>query len=271
VEVSPVRLALVSNSRFEEGVHDAWFGVIRQSLQKVLRADTEVELRAPQRGLASAGALDFDNAYYVALNDSAVGETIVSASREGFDAVSVACFGDPSVRAVRAAVETPVLGAGETTILLASLIGRRMGIIATRMPAQAGPIHETVRRMGMWERVIPNGIRLDEHDVAETFEKGFRDPGLVAEAVERQARQLVAEGADVIVVGCCGTGPFCSAAGFSSFEADGRRIPVLDPVVVTTKLAESAADLRNGAGLPFTTFAVPPPEDVERVRALFED
>ena len=75
----------------------------------------------------------------------------------------------------------------------------------------------------------------------------------------------------MIVVGCCGTGPFCSAAGFSSFEAGGRRIPVLDPVVVTTKLAESAADLRNGAGLPFTTFAVPPPEDVDRVHALFED
>ena len=265
-----MRLAIVSNSRFEAGVHDAWFGVIRQSLQKVLQPDTEVELRAPERGLASADALDFDNAYYMSLNDSAVGRTVVAASREGFDAVSVACFGDPCVRESRAAVETPVLGAGETSILVASLIGRRMGIIATRMPEQAGPIHETVRRMGMWERVVPDGIRLDAHDVAETFEKGFRDPGLVAAAVARQARELVAAGADVIIVGCCGTGPFCSAAGFSSFEAGGRRIPVIDPVVVTTKLAESAADLRNGAGLPFTTFAVPSPEDVDRVHALFE-
>ena len=93
----------------------------------------------------------------------------------------------------------------------------------------------------------------------------------VAEAVESQARELVAEGADVIVVGCCATGPFCSAAGFSSFEEGGRRIPVIDPVVVTTKLAESAADLRDGAGLPFTTFAQPSAEDIDRVHALFEE
>ncbi|MFP8877055.1 MAG: aspartate/glutamate racemase family protein [Myxococcota bacterium] len=266
-----MRVAIVSNSRYEEDVHDAWFGMMRQSLQKVLRPETQVELRSPRRGLASGAALDFDNAYFTRLNDSAVGEAIVAASREGFDAISVACFGDPCVREVRAAVETPVLGAGETAILVASLIGRRMGIIATRMPEQVGPIHETVRRMGMSERVIPNGIRLDAHDVAETFEKGFRDPGLVAEAVESQARELVAEGADVIVVGCCATGPFCSAAGFSSFEDGGRRIPVIDPVVVTTKLAESAADLRDGAGLPFTTFAQPSAEDVDRVHALFEE
>ena len=92
-----------------------------------------------------------------------------------------------------------------------------MGIIATRMPEQTGPIHETVRRMGMSERVIPNGIRLDAHDVAETFEKGFRDPGLVAEAVERQARELVAEGADLIDIGGESTRP-----GSRAVEIDER-------------------------------------------------
>lgn len=264
-----MRLCLATNSRFEPGVHDVWFELIQQNLRKVLRPESVLELRCPERGLSGTCALDFDNAYYDALELGAIGEALVSAAREGFDAISVACFADPCVREVRNAVETPVIGAGETTILVASLIGRKLGIIATNMPEQVGPIEENVHRMGLRDRIIPGGIRLDTHDVADTFAYGFEDPGRVAQSVEDQARRLVQDGADAVVIGCCATGPFCTAAGLSSLSDRGRNIPVLDPVLVSAKFSETAADLRNGAGLPFTSFAVPSEEDVDRVHALF--
>lgn len=86
-------------------------------------------------------------------------------------------------------------------------------------------------------------------------------------------RECVADGAEVIVVGCCGLGPVCSKADFNKLTTDGQDIPVLDPVMVAAKTAEMVADIRKGAGLPIPSrvrnYVLPPKEDWTRVRSIF--
>jgi len=264
-----MRVCVVNVSEWIQGFHDLWFGMMTDSLKKVLRPDTQVEIRSVKPGLKGDNAMDFDNVYYDLLNKRQVADVVVQAEREGFDAAVVGCFGDTGVKEARAVVEMPVIGAGETAILFACQLGRRLGIIATNMPEQIAAIEDKIVLMGLTSRLAPRGVRFDIHPFAETWEKGLQDAKFVADGVEQRASEMVADGADVIVIGCCGIGPFCSLAGFSKMEVDGRTIPIIDPMMVSMKTAEMAVELKQGIGLPFTSMAIPPREDVDRVRANF--
>ena len=264
-----MRICLVNVSEWIEGFHDLWFGMMMSSFRKVLRSDTKVEIRSVKPVLKGDNALDFDNVYYDLLNKRQVADVIVKAEREGFDAVVVGCFGDTGVREARGVVEIPVIGAGETSVLFACQLGRRFGVIATNMPEQIAAIEDKITLMGLKDRLVPRGVRFDIHPFAETWEKGLQDAKFVADGVAQRARELVADGADVVLVGCCGIGPFCSLAGLSEIEAGGRRIPIIDPMMISMKTAEMCVDLKKGTGLPFTSMAIPPRADVDRVRASF--
>ena len=264
-----MRICLVNVSEWIEGFHDLWFGMMMESFKKVLRSDTEVEIRSVKPGLRGDNVNDFDNLFFDLLNKRQVADVIVQAEREGFDAAVVGCFGDTGVKEARAVVGIPIIGAGEISVLFACMLGQKMGIIATNMPGQISAIEEKIALMGLKDRVIPNGIRFDVHPFNETWEKGLQDAQFVAEGVDQRARELVASGADVILVGCCGIGPFCSLAGFAKTEVDGRTIPIVDPMMISMKTAEMSVDLKQGIGLPFTSLHLPPQADVDRVRRDF--
>jgi hypothetical protein len=117
--------------------------------------------------------------------------------------------------------------------------------------------------------VIPGGIVADIHDFGDTWTKGFEDPQFVADGVVERSREMVSRGADVIVVGCCGIGPFCSAAGLHKIQIGNRNIPIVDAQMIALKTAEMAVDLRRGLSLPFTNLPRPAKEDVARVRSIF--
>ena len=77
----------------------------------------------------------------------------------------------------------------------------------------------------------------------------------------------------MIVVGCCGTGPICTMAGFNKITVDGQDVPVLDTVMVVAKTTQMAVDIKKGVGLPIPSRvrgrALPSKEDVARVRSIF--
>jgi allantoin racemase len=268
-ESKKMRICLINISEWIEGFHDYWFGMMTETFKKVLHPKTQVEVQSLRRGLKGDYAYDYDNPFFASLNDAQIADLVVEVEREDFDAVVIGCFGDSGVHAARAAVSIPVIGPGETSILYAAQFARKLGVIATNMPNQVANIEEKIAMMGLQHRFIPRGVRPDTHPFNDTWDKGMQDTQFVVEGVDERARELVADGADAIVIGCCGIGPFCSIAGFHKIDVDGRTIPIVDPVLISVKMAEMAASLRNGAGLPFTTMAIPPREDVDRVRGYF--
>jgi len=264
-----MKICIVNVSEWVEGFHDVWFGQMKESFRKVLRPETEVVIKSIKCGLRGDNPLDFANVYFTHLNKREVVEVIIQAEKEGFDAAVVGCFDDWGVNESKAVVDMPVIGPGESTMLFACQLGRKFAVIVANMPGLIAQIEEQIRQHCLQDRVIPNPVRFDVHAFTETWEKGLQDPKFVADGVVKQARELVTEGADVIVVGCCGIGPFCSVAGLSKVKVGERDIPILDPMMVAMKSAEMAVDLKKGIGLPFTNMALPSEEDFRRVRALF--
>jgi len=268
-----MRLCLVQITDLAEQFHDAALRRLKPSFAKVLRSDTQVMLKPVKSGLKGDNVLDFDNPYFAFLNKRAIIEAFLEAEKEGFDAAWVNCFGDPGVEEARAVVGIPIFGPCESTLHFACQLGRKLAVITANMPGQIAQVEEQIRQHGLEERLIPRGVRMDKLPFAEAWAKGMKDPKFAADSVAEVARECVADGADVVVIGCCGLGPLCSMAGFNKIAVNGQDVPILDPVMVAAKTAEMAVDIKKGTGLPIPSrarnCALPSKEDWKRVRSAF--
>ena len=82
--------------------------------------------------------------YLEMLNERQLIEAALTAEREGYDAMALACFYDPGIRAARSLVDIPIAGLSETAMLTACSLGQRFALIALNKDQQAQ--HEALHR-----------------------------------------------------------------------------------------------------------------------------
>ena len=168
----------------------------------------------------------------------------VAAEKAGYDAFVIGHFQDSGLAEARAAVDIPVIGLGEATLLHACTLGGLMGIV-TINPRFIAWIRRQVAQYGLGDRVA--GIR------ATVFEPGqimsaFDDAALFDSArrqFDTEAAPLLEAGAEVIIGG--GGIPMLLFG-----RVHGHRIgevPVLDGLPVAVMEAEKAVRLNALNGL----------------------
>ncbi len=235
-------------------VPDAYLPASRQNVEnccrRVLHADTELEFRAPKSGLALGleGMEYHRNPYYEHLIAGAVVDTIVEAESEGFDAFVINCFDDPGLRQARSLVETPVFGLVEPTFFWAAQLGAKFGALVPDMPGQVSYVTRQIEQLGLAPRLIANGVRAERKRFVDSFSEALDDTQPMVDRLSEQAREMVDDGADVIVVACGGLGQVCGNAGFHTLEYRGALIPVVNPLTTAVKTAEMAVAMEHGLG-----------------------
>lgn len=154
-----------------------------------------------------------------------------------FDAAVVACFYDPGVRELREMLDVPVVGIGEASMHVASLLGHKFSIIVGRkkwIPKMSDNalLYGFERRIASWR------------PIDFTVERLHGDPAGAFEAIAREAEAAVRDDlAEAIILGC------------AAMENAARRlserigVPVIDPVAAGFKVAEMLGDLRARTGL----------------------
>jgi allantoin racemase len=151
------------------------------------------------------------------------------------DAILLGCFGDPGLHAVRAVSSVPVIGAGEASMILVQLYGDTFGVVHIRESNIAECRNQT-RTLGLAHKCVGMG------SIDLAFDEVLDDEAVTLERLERECRALVAQGADVIVLGCLslGLGPFSEQLSAS------LGIPVVNPV----RAALGAASVHQLVGPP---------------------
>ena len=153
------------------------------------------------------------------------------------DAVVIACFYDPGVRELREMLDIPVIGIGEASMHLASLLGHRFSVLVGRkkwIPKMSDNalLYGFDRRITSW------------HSIECTVLGMQADPEAAFEAMVREGRSAVNDyRAEVLVLGCAAmenAAPRLSAL---------LGVPVVNPVVAGFKMAEVLGDLRCRTGL----------------------
>lgn len=223
--------------------------LLRSNCDSCKNTDTEISTRLLRRGLNRLGEFAYSYLHY--LNDREVFEAVLQAEKDGFDAVIVYCFSDPALDEMRQAVNIPVVGLGQSSMMLASLMGARFGLVAMA-PASIARNEQLARRYGVFDKLV-TPIRPMPLPLVEQ-EKMILDATTGIEAFRQVAREYIRDGAEVLIPACGALNlalKFCPGVpalprGLS--EVDG--VPVVDAVSSAVKMAEMLVDFKQ-AGIPW--------------------
>ena len=217
--------------------------LLRKNVELVKSPDTEVEFRTLRKGLNKFEAMIYSYTNFLGYRE--ILEGIIEAEREGFDAVMIGCFFDPVLKEARQAVNIPVIGAAESTMLMATMMGHKFGVI-TVSPKAAFDMEDNIRRYGLSTRSTP--IRPIPASPKEQM-MVINDASLGFEAFNRVSRELITDGAESIIPGCLVMSPAmrlapgCPDLPNGIVEIDG--VPVMDVVGTQMLIAETMVRLKN--------------------------
>jgi allantoin racemase len=157
---------------------------------------------------------------------------------QGFDAVIVNCYLDPAVDALKKTLATPVVGACEASLAIASVIGTRIGVVTVQGEALS-MIRSRVRKLDQHKKVISvTGIPMGVLDLNEDLNRTKHNVIQAGQRLREKRR------VDVICLGCTGLG------GLARDVQEAVEVPVVDPVGAAVELAGAAVDLNLYSSRP---------------------
>lgn len=161
-----------------------------------------------------------------------------------FDAVLLACFGDPGLDGLRELCDVPVVGMADASIQLAASLGRKFGIVTGG--ERWGPmLHEFVASRGLSDKLA------SVQTVAPTGGDIARDPEGSMALLAKACRAAADEGADTVILGGAGL------AGLAAVIRDQVPVPLIDSTEAAVRITEAVAASKLGKQT-IGTFAAPP-------------
>jgi allantoin racemase len=176
-------------------------------------------------------------------------ERVRQADRDGYDAAFPGmCFGEFFLEEARQSVTMPVVGAAESSMILAQLLGRKFAVVTTFQRFER-PIEDRLRAHRWESRAITNRpVRSYTPDLSQQMIEAYRGrPERMIEEFDHHAQECVKEGADVVICGCNPLGAALSKVGYK--EVAGTGVPVVTALSSMIKQAEMLVDLKRSLGL----------------------
>jgi allantoin racemase len=199
------------------------------------RPDTEIVAVNPKDGPVSIE--NFHDQYTSVFG---LMEEMHKGVQENFDAFIVAAACDPGLYAAREIADAPVIGIGEASMYMASLVASKFSVVTVR-PRIVPLIEKAVQQSGLSDKCI--SIRSINVSVLDTE----NNPGLTEQELLSESKKAIeCDGAEAICLGCSGM------VKFAQELEDKLGVPVFDGVVAAVKLAEALVDMRKKTSKLYT-------------------
>lgn len=202
---------------------------IRRSAEDFARGDFDVIVTA------TPGSPRFIETHQDQIRTAPGMMQLVREYEDNVDAIVIACHSDPNLDAVKEATTRPVVGIGEASMKIASMLGHSFSVVTTHQHSIPGKIAQA-RRYHLQELMA--SVRAPDQG----------EEGLANEALFRALSKaaLVEDRAEVIVLGCAGL------AGMDKALQRSLGVPVLDGVacalIVATGLVRYGASTSKALG-----------------------
>ena len=201
----------------------------RKKLSNLMRERTgglvELQTVFVDKGLAS-----IENAYDESINTPFILEKVKWSEEQGCDAVTIDCMGDAGLEAAKDLANIPVVGACESSVHLASMLGKRFSVI-TILPETEWLVRDGIRKYGLEANLA--SIRIINIPVLELERDIEKTKAVAGEAAEKV---VVEDGAGAIVLGCTGMAGLAESI-YDHLKEKGYDVPVLDPLRVAINTA----------------------------------
>jgi len=172
-------------------------------------------------------------------------QEVIKAEQESYDGVIIYCGSDPALEAAKEAVKIPVVGIGEASFYMASLIGRKFGIVKPCSPgaASSGALNN-LKVYELDHKCVGFGyIGIPVLSLIGSEEKMLK-------ALIQVGAELLNKGADVIVLGCGGM------LGVEEKASQELGVPIVVPAAAAIKLCESL--IAMGLAQSKKAYPIPP-------------
>lgn len=116
---------------------------------------------------------------------------------QDYDAILLACFGDPGLFALKEISNVPIIGIGEAAFALAQLLGYKFSIIAASSKAKP-MMEQMVLSYGLDKRMA--SVETLDLPIGDFL----YDKELLLNKVSLKCQTAIKNGADVIIFGCAG-------------------------------------------------------------------
>jgi len=208
------------------------------------RKDTQIEVISVDKGPES-----IESVYESSMAEPFAVEKIKEAEMQGFDAVAISCMCDCGLHAGRELVKIPVTSACESSVLIASALGSKFSMVTISDGVKV-MLTRLVKLAGLETRLASvRSVDIPVLDLTKDVEK-------TKQALLRESREAVQkDGAHVIILACTGM------TGMAHWLQNKLKIPVIDPLGASIKMAELLVDLKLAHSK--LTYPQPPQKKIE--------
>jgi allantoin racemase len=211
--------------------------------------DFEVEVQSYQK----KGVCTLESIYDLEICSAFAIPVLAEAEKEGFDAVSLDCYGDQGLESAKEAMDIPVVGSMESAMAIACLLGNKFSILAIH-PGAKRIVERQVLLYQMGHRCA--SVR----DVGMRIEHVEADMEKIIDAWIEAAKKAVKEDdADVIIT--AGTGLSCSPR-YQRLKKTLKEMGI--PVICGGETAFKVSELLVSLGLTQSKKRYPKPPVKER-------
>ncbi|MCK5238639.1 MAG: aspartate/glutamate racemase family protein [Candidatus Thorarchaeota archaeon] len=172
-------------------------------------------------------------------------EQIVKAEKDGVDAIIIDCACDPILDAAREVTTKPVIGVRQAALHLALSLGSKFSIITVQGQSLVRCMESGIRKEGL--ESFCASVRYFKMPVLEL--EG--SPEKAQKELQEMAKQVIDDGADVIVLGCTGLSHKIDLSEITRVTG----VPIIDPFVVGIWTAVTLIE----SGLSHSKLAYPNP------------
>ncbi|GAA0984319.1 hypothetical protein GCM10009555_057830 [Acrocarpospora macrocephala] len=180
-------------------------------------------------------------AYLAGLHKEQFVHAALQAQDDGYDAFLIATLPDTAYEEIRTVVDIPVVTFGQTSVLMAAMLGDCVGIV-NFIAALEPQLRRNLRNYRLDSLVGP--ILQVEAGFSDVM-AAYADPDPLRAAFERAARKAIGAGATVIVPGEGPLNVFLADLGIARVDD----VPVLDSLGTCVRVAEVRAAQYRTQGL----------------------
>jgi allantoin racemase len=156
--------------------------------------------------------------------------------QEEYDALIIGCAGDAGLEGAREQARIPIVGPGESSLLLGALGDKRFSMVTTSLE-RAAIKRRLVREAGLDPNRLVSSHSLD----IPVLEMG-KDVKKTQQSLIRVMKEAKSRGADVMILGCLSPA-FMEPALLKEAEKKAG-LPLVNPIVTAVKMAEALAAMR---------------------------
>lgn len=245
----------------------AYRDAVIAQIQKVARPDVEVVLHGMSNETypSEYPGHFITYAYLQNLHREQFVKNALIAESAGYDCMFIGTIPDVGLMEARTLVDIPVIGYGQASFHIASMLGDNIGIVNFLEPL-ADQLRQNANRYGLGGKLGP--IVQTSVGFYEVL-AGFENPQPVIDSFIESAEKAITQGADVIVPGEGPMNVFLATHGISRVGD----VPIVDSFAAGIKMCETMTDLKVNSGVTMTRKgfynAKPPEEAVKKLRGFY--